>query len=52
VLPIIELIAKTSNIIGMDVVEVRPLEDRKTEVLAARLIFKSLLYKISNFNEH
>jgi len=44
VLPLVELIAKASKMVGMDVVEVRPLEDRKTEILAARLIFKSLLY--------
>ena len=43
-LPLIELIAKVGKIAGMDVVEVRPLEDRKTEILAARLIFKALLY--------
>ena len=43
-LPLIELIAKSGKIVGMDVVEARPLEDRKTEILAARLIFKVLLY--------
>jgi agmatinase len=44
-LPLIELIAKVGKIVGMDVVEVRPLDDRKTEVLAARIIFKTLLYR-------
>jgi arginase family enzyme len=44
-LPLIELIAKAGKIAGMDVVEVRPLDDRKTEVLAARIIFKTLLYR-------
>jgi agmatinase len=43
-LPLIELIAKSGKIVGMDVVEARPLEDRKTEILAARLIFKVLLF--------
>lgn len=43
-LPLIELISKRGKLVGMDVVEVRPLDDRKTEILAARLIFKSLLY--------
>jgi len=47
--PLIELMAKSSNLVGMDVVEVKPLEDRKTEILAARLIFKSLIYKFGKF---
>ncbi len=44
VLPLIELIAKTSKLVGLDITEVRPLDDRKTEILAARLIFKTLLF--------
>ncbi|MCX8178696.1 MAG: agmatinase [Candidatus Aenigmarchaeota archaeon] len=45
VLSLIELIAKAGKVLGMDVVETRPLEDRKTEILAARLIFKVLMYR-------
>ncbi|MCX8179521.1 MAG: agmatinase [Candidatus Aenigmarchaeota archaeon] len=45
-LSLIELIVRMGNLVGMDVVEVRPLEDRKTEILAAKLIFKGLLYRV------
>lgn len=44
ILPLFELICKAGKLVGMDVVEARPLEDRKTEILAARIIFKVLSF--------
>ena len=39
----LKIICEYANIVGMDVVEVRPIGDNKiTELLAAKLIFKVL----------
>jgi len=39
----LEIVCQNSKIVGMDVVEARPLQSKITEILAAKIIFKALL---------
>jgi agmatinase len=47
VLALLKAVAKARNIVGMDMVELNPTEDKAPDFLAAKLIYKILSYKFA-----
>ncbi len=47
VLALLKAVAKSCNIVGMDVVELNPTEDKAPDFLAAKLVYKILSYKFA-----